>query len=108
MELRCGNRIISREVKFCNGFSKVKGLMFSRKLEEDKCLVLNNASDIHMFFVFQSIDVVWLKNNQVVDKRESVRPFSYLVKSKRKADSVVELPLGKAKLFNIGDKINLR
>lgn len=108
MELRCKSKLISKNVKFCDGASKFKGLMFSKKLKNNECLVLNNSSSIHMLFVFQSIDVVWLKNNKVVDKKENVKPFVFLIKPKVKADTVVELPLGKAKLFNIGDKIILK
>ena len=108
MELRCKNKLILSNVKLCDGFSKFIGLMFSRKLRNNECLVLNKSSDIHMLFVFQSIDVIWLKDNKVVDKKENVKPFVFLIKPKIKADMVVELPLGKAKLFNIGDKVELR
>ena len=94
-------------IKVCKGFSKFKGLMFSRKLKDNEGLFFNGSS-VHMLFVFQSIDVVWLNNNKVVDKKESVKPFTFLIKPKVKANSILELPLGKAKLFKLGDKINLR
>ena len=103
MKLKCNNI----NIKSCEGFSKFKGLMFSRKLKDNEGLFFN-ASSIHMLFVFQSIDVVWLNNNKVVDKKENIKPFTFLVKPRFTADGVIELPLGKAKLFNIGDRINLR
>tara|TARA_Y100000310_G_C20477688_1_gene713192 strand:+ start:553 stop:873 length:321 start_codon:yes stop_codon:yes gene_type:complete len=103
MDVRIDNKLICN-ARFCDGFSKVKGLMFSRKLK-DEGLILNNASSIHMFFVFFSIDVVWLYNNKVVDTRENVKPFTSLVKPKTKANKVLELPLGKAKLFKLGKEV---
>ena len=62
-----------------------------------------------MLFVFQSIDVVWLnKNKLVIDKKENVKPFNFLIKPKEEAYYVLELPLGKAKLFKLGNKIDFR
>jgi uncharacterized membrane protein (UPF0127 family) len=108
MMLFVNNKLILDNVKFCDNFDKIKGLMFSRKLKDDECLILNNSSAIHMLFVFQSIDVVWLKNSKVIDKREDVKPFSFSIKPKVKADKVIELPLGKAKLFKLGNKVEFR
>ena len=108
MNLYLNNKIIS--VKYCNTFfSKLKGLMLSRKLKYDECLILENASDIHMLFVFQSIDVVWLgKNKKVLDKKENVKPFTSIIRPRTKAYYVIELPLGKAKLFKSGNKVDFR
>jgi len=107
MKLKCNNNLISNNIKVCEGFSKVKGLMFSRKLKDNEGLFFNTNA-IHMLFVFQSIDVVWLYDNKVVDKKENVKPFTFLVKPKFTANSILELPLGKAKLFKLGNKISLR
>jgi uncharacterized membrane protein (UPF0127 family) len=109
MQLYCNQKLISNEVNFCDDFiSKAKGLMFSRKLKNNECLVLNNSSSIHMLFVFQDIDVVWLNNKKVVDKKENIKSFSLLIKPKVKTDKVIELPLGKAKLFKLGNKVDFR
>ncbi len=81
--------------------------MFSRKLKDKECLILENASDIHMLFVFQSIDVVWLdKNKKVIDIKENVKPFTSLIRPKIKAYYVIELSLKKAKLFKLGNKVD--
>jgi len=110
MYIRVNNRIISSNVKLCNDFfSKFRGLMFSGRLNDDEALILNNSSDIHMLFVFQGIDVVWLdKSKNVIDKKENVKPFSFLIKPKSKAYYVIELPLGKAKLFKSGNRVDFR
>ena len=109
MYIEVGNRIISKNSKFCDCICKFLGLMFAQKLKEDDSLILVNASDIHMLFVFQSIDVVWLnKSKIVVDKKENVRPFSLSVRPRSKAYYVIELPTGKAKLFKLGNEVKFR
>jgi uncharacterized membrane protein (UPF0127 family) len=109
MYITVNNNMISKNAKFCNGICKFVGLMFARKLRNDDALILVNASDIHMLFVFQSIDVVWLdKNKIVIDKKEDIKPFNISISPKFKAYYVIELPLGKAKLFKLKNKVNLR
>ena len=110
MQLYLNNKLISTNVKLCNSFfSKLKGLMFSRKLKDNECLILKNASDIHMLFVFQKIDVVWLnKSKNVIDKKENIKPFNPLIKPKTKSYYVIELPLKKAKLFILGNRVDFR
>src|SRR3989344_8449782 len=110
MQLHCNNKLISARVKLCSTFfSRFRGLMLSKKLGKNECLILKNASDIHMLFVFQSIDVIWLdKNKEVIDKKENIKPFSLLIKPKIKAHYVIELPLRKAKLFKSRNKVDFR
>ena len=110
MRLYCNNKVISDKIKLCNSFfSKLRGLMFSRKLKDNECLILKNASAIHMLFVFQSIDVVWLnENKKVIDKKEEIKPFTFLIKPKTRAHYVIELPAEKAKLFKLGNKVDFR
>ena len=52
MKLYSGDKLILTNVKFCKGFSKIIGLMFSKKLGDNEGLILNKASGIHMLFVF--------------------------------------------------------
>ena len=110
MDLCCENKIISSDARLCNSFFlRLKGLMFSRKLRDDECLILENASDIHMLFVFQSIDAVWLGKDKIMtDKKENIKPFSFLIRPKIKSYYVVELPLGKAKLFKSGNRVDFK
>lgn len=64
------------EIKECKTlFSQAKGLMFSRKIKENKALLFFRKyesildSSIHMFFVFYKIKVFWLdKNFKIVDQ----------------------------------------
>lgn len=105
------NIIIGYNAKFCNDiFSKFVGLMFSKK--KDKILIFKFGREkiisLHMFFVFYSIDVLFLnKKRIVVDKKENFKSFRFY-KSKKKAMYAIELPKGKIKKTKteIGDKIS--
>jgi uncharacterized protein len=88
-------KIIITEVhyNFKSYFSKALGLMFAMK---PKNLVFffkqEKIIPLHMFFVFFSIDVLFLdKNKKVVDIKENFRPFMCYT-PKAKAMYVIELP----------------
>ncbi len=103
-------KIIAENTRICGDiFSKFMGLMLSKK--QEKALVFEfekeKSISLHMFFVFYSIDVLFLNEGKiVVDKKESFRPFT-LYKSRKKAMYAVELPNGTIKMTKteIGDKI---
>ena len=78
-----------------NSLAKGIGLMFSKALYDEAFIFVFKKEKIislHMFFVFYPIDVLFLnKDNEVVELRENVRPFSFLT-PKKKAKYVIELP----------------
>ena len=80
--------------------SKATGLMFSRKILDIGYVFVFDISrriDLHMFFVFFPIDVLFLdKQKKVVEIKESFMPFSIYI-SKNKASYVIELPKGSIK-----------
>ena len=89
-------------------FSKMKGLMFTRK---PKALIFDFCSEkrigLHMWFVFYPIDVLFLdKNRKVVELKTGFMPFSAYT-SKKKARYAVELPKGtiRKSRTGIGDRI---
>jgi len=96
------DRIISDSTTLCQTFlSKGRGLMFKKKLEFGESLVLMGKKDsithseIHMFFVFFPIDVLWVNSQgQVVDLRTNIKPFTPLAAPKKPAKFVIELPAG--------------
>ena len=103
-------RTIMHNAELCDDkLSKFIGLMFSKK--RNKALIFRFKEEkiiaLHMFFVFYSIDILFLdKKKIVVDKKENFRPFTFY-KSKRKAIYAIELPnkaIMKTKT-EIGDKI---
>lgn len=92
-------------VVFCNTFRKrFLGLMGKRKTL-DQIYYFPNCNSIHMFFMFQAIDVIMLdKQQKVCYKKEKVQPW-HLILPKKGAVAVLELPLHYSIFFEIGDPI---
>jgi len=97
IDLKFKGKKINIYVKPCNIFEKVIGLMFSRR-EKAKALLLFNSNrlvnyGIHSFFVFFSFVAVWLdKDNEIVDLK-IVKPFKFLIHSKRPFNKLIEIPI---------------
>jgi len=73
-------------------FSKVKGFMFSFSKNNAKLFVFGNEKhvDIHMFFVFFPLIVVWLDKDKKFVKIGKMHPFiSY---SGARAKYILEIP----------------
>ncbi|MCK5333238.1 MAG: DUF192 domain-containing protein [Candidatus Aenigmarchaeota archaeon] len=108
-------KIISKDVRFASTpLQKMRGLMFRKK--PDYALVFQTrfpgraSLSIHMFFVFFSIDVVYLRNNCVVDTRKGVRPFTPFLLPAKESDTLIELPVGSIERgkIGVGDIIELK
>ena len=72
------------------------------------CLRKEVPVNLHMFFVFYSIDVLFLNSNKiVVELKKDFQPFTFY-SSKNKAVYIVELQLGAIEKTNttIGDIID--
>ena len=104
------NKILATDSVICSHvFSKMVGLMFSKRQKKGLILKFGNEDfiNLHMFFVFYPIDVLFLnKNKIVVDKKENFKPFTFY-NSKKKAMYAIEMPNGiiKKTKTEIGDKI---
>lgn len=107
MQIFHKNKLLAKEVILSNGF----GLMFEKQLKENQALLIELKTEsklnaaIHMLFVFQSIDVLWLNKGKVVDKRTNIKPFTPLIIPKKPAKYILELKATKSKNINIGDKL---
>ena len=103
--------VISNNAKICkNIFSKSLGLIFSKSKSLIFVFKKEKIVPLHMFFVFFSIDVLFLdKNKIVVEKKENFRPFSFY-NPKNKSKFVIELPKGTIKnsKTEIVDKIEFQ
>lgn len=114
MKILCNGYSLARDAKMCDSFfSRVKGLMFLRLLKKGEGLVLKAdregimETSIHMFFVFFGIDAVWINDKmEVTDIKRNIRPFTPLIRPRKAARYVVEMPAGSVKNVKIGDKIN--
>lgn len=83
-------------------FSSPKTLVFEFSKEK--------IAPLHMFFVFFTIDVIFLdKNKKIVEIKENFRPFTFY-NPKNKAKYVLELEKGiiKRTSSKIGDTIHLQ
>ncbi len=102
MKLR---KLVTEIVFRDTALQKATGLMFKFKFE-DCAYVFPFDEDrkipIHMFFVFFSIDVLWLnKDGYIVDLKRNVKPFTPAVYHRGKACTLIELPKGSISKFNI-------
>ncbi len=103
--------IISGKCKLLNTFfSKLNGLMFSKLRFGDAVLLesrregISNTA-IHMFFVFYSLDIVWLNSALEVVDIKKVYPFTPYVAPKKPAKYVLEIK--DAGDLEVGDKIRV-
>ena len=93
------NKILVNNITHCNSLmSKTKGLMFSKKIV-DRGLIFymgkEKKVDLHMFFVFFPIDILWLDSKKrVVQIKEGAKPFNPLIVSRCLSKYVIELPFG--------------
>lgn len=98
-------------IYYCNSYiSKIIGLMFS--INKNKALIFNfkkeTHTSLHMFFVFFSIDVLFLnKDKKIIEIKENFKPFSFYY-PKNKFHYVIELPKNIIKETNteMGDVIS--
>jgi uncharacterized protein len=92
------NSIISENVMEADTyFKRLKGLMFSKELPDQKALHIIPCSEIHTFNMKYSIDVLYLdRNNNILAIDVNMQPGK-IGKHVKNAVSVVELPSGKVK-----------
>jgi uncharacterized protein len=103
------NQVICKDKKILTSIiSKAIGLMFHKKITDTGYIFVFDVPrriDLHMFFVFFQIDLLFLdKEKKVIEIKERFIPFS-IYYSKEKAWYVIELAQGCAKDTKIGDII---
>jgi uncharacterized membrane protein (UPF0127 family) len=92
------NKILcTKSKKLTSIISKAFGLMFQKKIIDIGYIFYFKTPkniDLHMFFVFFPIDVLFLdEDKQVIEIKENFKPFT-LYFSKKIVSYVVELPHG--------------
>ncbi len=92
--------ILAKKIKFCKTeISKIKGLMFTKRLNKALIFIFKKESlqHIHMFFVWYPIDVLWLdKSKLVVQLKENLLPFRIIL-AKKPSLYMIELENGTIK-----------
>ena len=93
--LKHKNRKINLDVKKCNLFWMVKGLMFSRQEKAMALLLFDfkkpRRMKIHSFFCPKFLAVWFDKENNIIEKR-TVYPFNPLILPKKKFLKLIEIP----------------
>ncbi|WP_246084492.1 DUF192 domain-containing protein [Salinadaptatus halalkaliphilus] len=101
--------MLATDVDVADSFvSQTRGLMGKRRLPDSYALVFRfdttKTRDVHMLFVFVSLDVLWIADG-VVTRVERLRPWRGF--AREEADCIVELPAGTADGVEPGDRIVL-
>lgn len=103
--LEINKHIIAKELVYCNSiFSKAMGLRF-KKIKSGQGYVFRFdvpvKAMIDMWFVWCSIDVLFLdENNKIIEMKRNFRPFAFY-SSKNKANTIIELEKDTIDKFNI-------
>jgi uncharacterized protein len=104
------NKVIVKNSHICkSSWCKGIGLMFSRKKEDFGLIFEFNSPrkvSLHMFFVFYSIDVLFLdEEKKVVDIKRDFKPWT-IYNSKERVKYIIELPINKVNKICLKDVIN--
>jgi len=102
--LKINNNTISKEPVFLNSiFTKALGVMFRKNIKKPYIFTFSKEAiiSLHMWFVFTSIDVLFLnKNKKIVEIKQDFKPFSFY-RPKNKAKYIIELPKKTIKKHNL-------
>jgi uncharacterized membrane protein (UPF0127 family) len=107
---RATGRCIAEEVALANtSFTRLRGLMFRRRIAEAEALWLRPCNSVHTFWMFFAIDVIFLDRQlRIVKLVENMRPFR-LTFPHLAARSVVEMSahtISRASL-KVGDQLEV-
>lgn len=115
MILKSNGKEIATDVDFACGLLKqIKGLMFSRRIDENYALVfvMKKAQKVslHMLFVNYPIDAIFLDEDKRVVNKSSLRAWTGICSSREKVKYIIETSHGKAKKLGIevGDRIDFK
>jgi uncharacterized membrane protein (UPF0127 family) len=96
--LRSGKVLAHEKILCTNTFTRARGLMFHLPLKDAGMIFTFNRdvlAAIHMLFVFFPIDILWLNEQQeVVQVKERILPFTPHVSPRVKSRFFIELPAG--------------
>lgn len=107
---RATGQCLAEQVELANTFlTRLRGLMFRRRLSPTVALWIRPCNGVHTFWMFFAIDVLFLDRElRVVKLVENMRPFR-LTRPHLAARSVIEMAahtIAKAKL-KVGDQLEI-
>lgn len=96
--LKYKNKRLNLEVKICNWFEKIRGLMFCRREKAQALLFVFKKPTkikIHSLFVFFPFIAIWFDSeNKKVDSK-IVKPGKWVVSSEKPFSKLIEIPINK-------------
>jgi uncharacterized membrane protein (UPF0127 family) len=109
LNLKYKNKRIILNVKKCNFFEKVRGLMF-RKLENAPILLFDFSKtlkySLHSLFVFFPFLILWLDDKNEIIGFKKGEPFRFRIKTNKKFSKIIEIPISK-KNKNVVENIKI-
>ncbi len=98
---------IAREARrAANPWTRFRGLMFRRQLEDGEALDIRGDSSIHMMFMRFPIDAVfYAEDGRVTRVRRGLRPWTGIAFGGRGTKGVVELAAGSADGVEAGHEL---
>lgn len=104
-----GRCVAERVVVANSALTRLRGLMFRRRLGVEEGLWLRPCQSVHTWWMFFPIDVLFLdRRHSIVSLIECLRPFR-LTWPRWSATSVIELPAGTIARYGlqVGDELRL-
>lgn len=90
------NKRVKINLKVCEGFEKIIGLMFTRK-EKARALLFEfphlTKIPIHSFFVFFPFIAIWLDDKNKIVEIKIIKPFKFAVLPKKQFNQLIEVPI---------------
>lgn len=103
------NRVLVRSCRLLTRwYEHATGLMFRKRLVDEGFVFVfpRIASwDLTNVFVFQTIDAVWLDEDQRVLQVRTITPFRFVVRGYPRARFVLELPANAATNLPLGNRV---
>lgn len=77
MKVEVNGKTLSYELKIASSFfSRLIGLMFKKGMKDYDGLLIKQCNSIHTFFMFFTIDAIFLnKNNEVIKIYRNLKPW---------------------------------
>lgn len=91
-------------------WQKFRGLMLKRNVRPlffDFRRDSRNGCALHTFFMLEMIDIVFVNSEKIVVDTQTVRPWRSLIRPKKPARYVLELPAGLGKSFKVGTRLRV-
>ena len=95
MQFSYGNKRLRINIKKCNSFQKISGLMFKSKNTSALLFEFPKKTKmaIHSFFVFSPFYAIWLDENNKLIEIKKIKPFTFHVKPTKPFSKLLEIPI---------------